>query len=783
FALAAAAGARGQEAIPADAPAPPPDPAATQDAPQAGSRLLGEIVVTAQKREENLQDVPISVQAFSAEVLDAKGIRDAKDLPHATPGLTVTTQVSYTSIFLRGVGSDAWLLADPSVATYTDGIYFPFSNGLVQDFGAVERIEVLKGPQGTLFGRNAIAGAVNVITRAPSLSEPEVSAQTTFADYDTMQYRLHASIPLTSTLAFGVSGVYLDADNHIKGESNGEPLPAEQAKAARAKLRWMPADWLELNLTQQYLHQKGAGTNYLPTTKPSLLSRLAGVQPQDPYAGSVNEPTFYDHTDHTRYGQLDLRFDALDVKLLGSDQFVESHADIDFDGSDQPLARFDVLPIYADVQTGELQIVSNDTSWGADRLRWIVGGYWFRSDTGIDPGVLTVASTDLQSNRVLGIDIDDPLAAGLFDFINDLPLPLPSGPIAFIGTLQTNSKSVYAQATADFTDWAALTLGGRYQHEKRYIIESKAGTYNVDGTITPIVGTGGVQDFSGKDDPRFRDTTKGFDPKVSLDFHPGWSLLGDDALLYVSWQKATKSSTFNVVNIYDPPDKAKAEKIEAYEVGIKTRLFDGLVSLNAAAFHYTLDDPQVQVVSLLQGGAVAFENAGQAKTKGIDFDTVVSLFPSLTDGGLVLTLGGCWLDPEYTDYTGGTGFDPVTGIRTSNNDYTGNQVVRSAKFSGTAALSWTIQTGIGPVELASDYYWTDEYYYLAQNLDADKEDAYGVLGARISWLYEPWNLRLTAFGKNITNTGYSYSLFVVDFGTGDARAPLSTYGLRINWDF
>ncbi len=738
----------------------------------SGSRLIEEVIVTAQKREQRLQDVPVSIQAFSADVLDAKGILDSKDLPLATPGLTVSTQVNFTSIFLRGVGSDAFLLGDPSVASYVDGIYFPFSNGLIQDFGAVERIEVLKGPQGTLFGRNAIGGAISVVTQAPSFDRIKGSAQISFADYDTLQTRIHGNVPLTDTLALSASIVFNDADNHIDGKAGGKPLPKETAKAGRIKLLWRPAQWTDLNLTVQDIDQQGAGTNYLPTTKPSLLLKLLGQGPQDPYKGEVNEPTFFVHDSRTYYGQLGFYLDGLDIKLLGSDQYLQSISNIDFDGTKLPIARFDILPISGDIQTAELQLLSNDGSWNAERFQWIVGAYLFRSDTGIDRGVLSVGGTDLARGELFG-QLLPPGSEAFIAALGNTRLPIATGSVEFVGTLRTKSIAYYSQLSYKFTDWFSLTLGGRYQNEERILLSSTAGLSNLDGSVTQIPG----QNYSGLDDPRYRDTTKGFKPKVSLDFRPI-----ENTLIYLSWQKAEKSSLFNIINIYDPPDKAEGEQLEAYELGIKTTLFDGLMSFNAAAFEYTLDHPQVQVVSLLQGGAVAFENGGQAKITGFDFDSLIQLFPSLTDD-LIFTAGAAILNPRYTSFPDGTGFDPVTGIRTTGNDYTGNQIVRSPRFSGTAALSKTFATANGALELAVDYYYTSRYFYLAQNLPADEENAYGVVGARVSYLYDPWNLRVTLFGKNIANAHYNYSQFIVDFGTGEARAPLSTYGVRFNWDF
>ena len=255
-----------------------------------------------------------------------------------------------------------------------------------------------------------------------------------------------------------------------------------------------------------------------------------------------------------------------------------------------------------------------------------------------------------------------------------------------------------------------------------------------------------------------------------------------EPLLYLSWQQAIKGSSYNVVNITDSPDYVKPEEMEAYEAGIKTRLFDGLVTFNFAVFDYDIKNPQVQFVSFLKGGVVSFENAGRAKVQGAEFDVVAQLLPSLTDG-LVLTASAVTLDPKYTSYERGSGYDEATGLLRTNLDFSGNQIVRSPKFSGTVGLSQTIQTGIGPFELGADYFHTSKIYFLAQNSDFSKQGAYGVIGARISYLYEPWNIRLTVFGKNIGNERYVNSLVLTDFGRNEARAPLSIYGVRLNWDF
>ena len=343
---------------------------------------------------------------------------------------------------------------------------------------------------------------------------------------------------------------------------------------------------------------------------------------------------------------------------------------------------------------------------------------------------------------------------------------LPETPLAANGTLQTYSNSVFGQATYHFTDTVSLTLGLRAQDEKRTIVQSGGA---VDLPIGPDVP---YTSFSGQSD-----TTRSLSPKVSLEFRP-W----DDGLVYTSFQQATKSSTYNVVNFlrFEVPDPVKPEKLTAYEVGAKKTLFDGTTSLSSAAFWYEIRNQQVQFLSLLAGGAVTFENAPAARIRGLDFDVTSELFPSVFSG-LVLTIGGAYLDTEYTDFPNGQGFDNL-GLYTRA-DYSGNRIPRSPEFSGTVGLSQTLEVPGGVVEIAGDYYYNSGFYYLAQNTDFDHEQAYGLLGAHVSYLYEPWQLRTTVFGKNLTDERYNYSKFTNDFGALNAVAPPVTYGVRLSWEF
>ena len=735
----------------------PADANATEPLPTAGARssnrFVEEIVVTAQKREENLMDVPISINAFSADMLDARGIADPKDLPLATPGLTVGSQAGYTVTYLRGVGSDAYLLADPSVALYIDGVYFPFAHGQAQNFGSVERVEVLKGPQGTLFGRNAVGGAISVVTAAPDFTKAGGSAMVSFSEYNNLQTKVSVNIPLADTLALGVSGVYNNEDNYRDGMAGGKSLPQEISKGARMKLRWAPIEALDFTLAGFKIQQTGVSTMFATNSDPMPIFDLI-IQPQTGRGGVNDADDYFTLDNEVLYGTAQLFTDWFDVKLIGSDQKIVTGALYDFDGSPVPLVSFEIPKQSGHIKTAELQLLSNEGSWNSEHFNWILGYYYFTGISGFDQIKFGVASS---------------LMAPINDLFSSLGLPqlAPESLLVANGKLKTDSNSLYAQGTYHITDWFSTTLGARLQDEKRTLLNSGGAIDNPIGPDIPYTS------FSGQSD-----VTKSFSPKVSFELRP-W----DEGLIYASYQEAVKSSTFNVVNFlhFTEPEPIKKEELTAYEVGVKKTLFDGTTTVSSAAFFYDIRNMQVQFLSLLAGGAVTFENAPAAEVKGIDFDITSSLFPDITPG-LVLTLGGAFVDAKFTDYPDGQGFNDL-GIYNRGNDYSGKRIPRSPKFSGTAGLSQTLDMPGGSLEIAADYYYNAGFYYLAQNTDFNHEKAYGLLGARVSYLYDAWNLRVTAFGKNLLDKQYNYSRFTNDFGALDAVAPPRVLGVRLNWEF
>ncbi len=747
---------------------PDPGPPATEERSGGRNRIVEEIVVTAQKREENLQDVPISISAFSGEQLEARGVNDPTALAQVTPGLTYNVLVGYSLIYIRGVGSDAFEpTADQSIATYIDGIYLPFGHGLAQNFAKLERIEVLKGPQGTLFGRNATGGAINIVTRKPGDSF-ELSADGTLGSFDNREAKLFVTGPLLDGLSASVSGLYSKVDSYydLVPESVVKSLAPDETRGLNARLLWEPSDEFSVSLNTLLTRFKGADSIVNTAENPKLGFR-ALIHEYGPQEAGIDYGPYLAADSDLYYGQIAWQPDALDVKLLGSHQTVHTDLLYDFDGSPAPLVYFHASNQFAKVTSGELQLLSKPGGLFPDWVQTTGGLYYFKSNTGYDPVIFGLGS----GNNPLFL----PTQFGeLVDrFLSALPLPLPTNAVnlTLYSTIRTEAEAAYLQSTFFLSDRFDLTLGARYQHEKR-------GTTQADNTLTtsgvdPTLLSFGLESTTRND----------LSPKITLDFKP-W----DGQLLYATASKASKSGTYNLPAIYTKPRYVKPEKVTAYEIGNKGTLLDGGLRYSLAAYFSRIKDLQTQIVSLQSGGAQNLVNADEAEIKGVDLDFTWQPFPDRLSG-FVLTAAGSYIDAQYTSFPDGSGFNEATGIffgpgsltLSPAQDFAGNKAVRTPKTSFTLGLSYAVEVPGGTLELGVDYSYNAGYYFDTQN--TIKQPSYSVLNGRISYLHEPSGLRLTVFGKNLTDEDYYINRFQTDFATNSIFAAPRTVGVTLSLNF
>jgi iron complex outermembrane receptor protein len=529
--------------IPVSSPAATPQVDGDQ-APVA--QIIEEVIVTAQKREENIQDVPISIQAFSGETLEVKGIHTVADLQQVTSGLQFGSTAGFPIVFLRGVGTDVFLpTEDPSITTYIDGIYIPMSQGVAQGLGGVQRVEVLKGPQGTLFGRNSTGGAISIVTKKPG-DAFEGNAQAEMGNYGERRAKAYVSGPITSMLGANADVIYSRIDSAYEA-GDGREIPPDKALALRGRVNFHPTDRFDIDVSYLDVDNDGTGTQVAKNIKPGLLGSVLGLRPQkddrhleSDYIGG------YKASHKLLTAAIHQELDWFDVKLSGSDQKIRSYdTSVDFDGTRVPLAVFAGGNVFTESQTLELQFLSNG-GWGGQTLEWAMGVYYLESEAGADPGELSLLVNVFEA---VG------LPQSIVDLLDQLPFPnINDGvPLVLRGRMGTESLSGYAQATWHALDWLSVTLGGRYQTEERTLLKSQTEVgLLIEGQSLPILYF-----------PLGDRSYDNLSPKLTISITPR-----EDWMFYATAARGFKSGTYNVVTLYSPGSYVKPETVTTYDLGI-----------------------------------------------------------------------------------------------------------------------------------------------------------------------------------------------------------------------
>ena len=764
------------------------------------NRLLEEVVVTAQKREEDSQDVPIAISAFSGEKLEAFGIQTTADLQKITPGLTFTYSFGYTVIYLRGVGSDAFLpSADPSIATYIDGINIPASRGKNDSLGPIQRIEVLKGPQGTLFGRNATGGAINIITADPPINGEPIagSLRADIGNYGRRKYQLYAASNIVGGLGATISMFQNSGDiimpnyiKNIRGEEISGPEREDMDEGARIKLKWDISDTLSAGFIASYVNQFNASSLAMENTRPSLLAGGDGteVEPDrrlenDREGGNAMMNFIYGANIEWSPGPVDLKFTASSVETD------TDWGQWDLDATQSNQASMSVYSEPSLQDTFEFQVTSNQDTWMSDKLEWVAGVYHLTASSGFDRFFLTVntgLATSLLTSR-LPDALEGPILAVLTGATANNDVTLES-----TGILDTTSDSVYFQGTWEFNEKFNLTLGARYQQENREMSDTYVDLVRTIPTVPP------QEYYEGNDYSR---NTRLFSYEgQETDFEAtSWRIAGqyfasDLVQLYSSLSRSYKSPTYNVINFFTRADAVKAEESTAFELGVKSEMWDGQLRVNGAIFRSVTTDFVTAIVSLTSGGVVRFSNANEAISDGAEVDFQWQPMPDWNPG-LAINGGATYLDAKYTDYKNGAGFDDDTGLYfgpdsltgtplQAPRDFTGNAIVRTPRLSSTLSFNQFLEfEDFGNLELAVDYSYKGSYNVTPQASPYYIQDQFEVWGARATWFYDPLGIQVTAYVDNVKDKDYYSTILQQDFGRTAALANPRFYGVRLKWDY
>lgn len=740
------------------------------------SGVVEEIIVTANKRAENIQNVPISIQAFSGSQLEATGVRNISDLAMKTPGMSFDTVAGYAVIYIRGIGTDAFVPSnDLSVAPYIDGVYFPASFGLARDLVDVKRVEILKGPQGTLFGRNATGGAINIVTEDPPDSF-EIKGRTVFGNFNEIDNKITIGGKILSTLSATGSLIYNMRNDYYKSTVPSQELQGFRDVGFNGKIEWRPSDFVGFTLTGFDIKTEGAGTLAFASIKPSPLGTLLGVHNSPDYKTDDNTYNYGRDINQVVALTVDVHPGPLDVKSITSYQSLTQASNTDFDGSSTNLVAFGSPDphhpeLFSRVFAQELQLLSNDDTAFSQYLKWVAGLYYLRSTVGYDPVDFEVAGLvngiGGLASGTLPIPINVPIVTTILDQLTSqfgpIVNPLVTAEATVSGLLDTRAYSAYAQGVFTPVEWVDITLGGRVQRERRRVYDATVG---VDASIAGKDESFPLLSFAPDE---LQQTT--YSPKLSIDTKPF-----EDTMLYASFQRAFKSGSFNIINLTEAPSKILPETVTTIEAGIKTELLERSVQLDASIFRNKTKDLQSQFLSLISGGVVQYQNAQLATSEGVDFTAKWVVDRSFHFDG-----GATYLKSRYNQFDNAQGFDPTTGILSSKNNYSGNKIVRNPPFSATAGFEYLVDTSSGTLTAGSDYYYNSGYFFDAENLL--HQSHYYLVNAHLSYTYEPWKTMVSLYGNNLNRAKYYIFELQDDFGVVGRLASPTVYGVRLNWTF
>lgn len=675
----------------AQAAAPDDQQSAAQAQTESG---IADIVVTATRREARLQDVPVAVSAVTSDSLTSSGVANVRDLTFAVPGLNGARTYAVFQPNIRGVGTTGISPGDEAnVATYVDGIYQPNAVGNIVDFGEVDRIEVLRGPQGTLFGRNATGGLINIITPDPSFTASgRVGVQYSgVAGEDAIQARAYVTTPLSETIAVNINTIYSRTDGYIHDIVSDKKIGKSEAFNVRGKILFEPSDRFKSILTVAYADQRGGNGNIIaPLRRNSRANLIPGtVLPTEPNDVALNiEPRI---TIRQFTATLRNSLDLGGVRIETSSGYLDDKVNMDTDADASPVF-FGVnrprLPTKS--WNHELRILSQ----GDSRLQWILGGYYFnlksRTYTALERGV---AATNYSTFTTSILD----------------------------GRVRTESLSAFGELTYSLTDELKIIGGLRYTDETRNFTQA----FNGATVVTP--------QSTSSDKITYRVTGQYF-------FAPRSNI-------YVTYSTGFKSGVYDSYGFSSDP--VLPETIKALEVGLKSDPLPWL-RVNLSAFHYKYDNLQVNARddSILQYKLL---NAGKAKIQGIDMELQARLSSRLT-----FSANGSLLDAKYSSFPNAQTFVPIVGpggAYVGNNivaaDVSGNDMIRAPKYTYSLNATWTQPVSSGEVAFNASLFGSAK---VSQDFTGRlTQPAFARLNGQISWKSENDAWAVTLFGTNLTN--------------------------------
>jgi iron complex outermembrane recepter protein len=693
--------------------------ASTSSAPET-AQALEEVTVTAERRETDLQKTAIAVTALSQEDLKSRSVTNFSDLAGAVPGLSIsgasTTApgAALPVVYIRGIGQqDPSIFQDPGVGIYVDGVYVARSAGSTIDLPDINRVEVLRGPQGTLFGKNAVGGAINIVTRDPS-EEATGSLEATGGDYRLVDVRGYFSGPLSEALQGSIATDlkseqgYVDRLAYPSREVIGDQ-GAQNHRSVRGRLRWEPASALTVDFSADYTRYRdssAAGIGFLtaPTSVYNLWNNSVAKPAGNPWTqANTNTGNFYQtFATGPNYADDDIEGTSATVtykaaaatfRSISAYRYVNEEYSRDSDGS--PADFFAATGSHKLHQLSEeLQLFGQSFD---DRLDWI-GGLYFLRETGaeedlalIAPGLYTLThNSALELGRLYGVSVS------------------------------TYSYAAFGELTYHLTDKLGLTAGLRETREHKAADVSSLGTES-DTLYVPLTHRS--------------DTFGAWTPKFSVQYQAA-----DALLLYASASEGFKSGGFNG-RVSQPAGltEFQPEKVWSYETGFKLTALDRRLRLNVAGFYMDYSNIQLAYFILTPQGVVnAVESVAAARIDGVEAEVVAVPLEGLRIGGTVSTNNN-----YYSRIQAGAQVMP------------GDKIPYVPEYQESAFIEYgaRLPNG-GELVPRADYSHQSKSYSVINNSPASLLDARTLVNARLTYRFPGGRWSLAAFGTNLGNERY-----------------------------
>jgi len=680
--------------------------AMAQDAvPQDGASDLGEVVVSARRRDEALKDVPVAVSALSSERLEQSGATDITALQQQTPNATVQVARGSNSTlisFIRGVGQQDPLWGfEPGVGLYVDDVYIARPQGAVLDLFDISRIEVLRGPQGTLYGRNTIGGAIKYVTR-PLGVEPRLDARATFGSYNEQNFLVSGVLPLSETFSVGGAYASYEHDGYGTNLTTGEEHYNKDVDAYRLSAEWNPTDQFSLRVAYDAVDDRSAprhghrevnstvGGYTPPANVYDTQAGITGLQEVNTSGVSVT-------------GEYRVN-DMLTIKSITAYRSSYTNTVIDFD--ETPLPTLDVPAYYGDHQiTTELQALFTGDNWSG----------------------------------VAGVFYLDGSSKGAFDTIaGNLGLTIGAA-----GKVETDSFSAYADFSYDFSDRLHASIGGRWTSDQKDAFVYRA--FYLGATRSPLLGGTARPPLAIRTNYTASDTFEKFTPRASVSYD-----FSDDLTGYGSISQGFKSGGWDMRGdaalVPQTVDGYQPETVTSYELGLKGYAFDRRLSFASAIFYSDFQDMQITTQQVATAPAVGIasvvDNAGAATIYGAEFEGTAFLTDNLS---LNFSVG--YLKNEFDEF-----ITLVTGTPVDISDT--RQPQNSPEWSGYLGLNWSAPVFGGELVVVPSVSYRSDYHLFDAPDPVLDQEAYTLVDLAATWTDGSGHYQVGVYGKNLTDEEY-----------------------------